>query len=320
MSDFCLLALLALLIEAAIGYPDRLWRLIGHPVSWIGRIIDIADRRINLPALSPEARQWRGGLLLGTLLLLVVVVSGTIHAALFPTAIGYGVLALIASALVAQRSLHAHVAAVADALERDLASAREAVGEIVGRDTGTLDASGVARAAIESLAENFSDGVVAPAIWMAVAGLPGAALYKTINTADSMIGHRTVLHEDFGKASAILDDVVNWPPARLAAGLLIAAAALKRGASMRDAWRITGRDAAKHRSPNAGWPEAAMAGALNLQLSGPRDYHGVRTQDTVIGDGWHKPGADDIRAALALYRRAAMLLWLLLAIVAVLLV
>ncbi len=320
MSDFCLLALLALLIEAAIGYPDWLWRLIGHPVSWIGRIIDVADRRINLPTLSPESRQWRGGLLLGTLLLLVVVVSGTLHATLFPTAIGYGVLAIIASTLVAQRSLHAHVAAVADALERDLKSAREAVGEIVGRDTGTLDAAGVARAAIESLAENFADGVVAPTMWMAVAGLPGGALYKAINTADSMIGHRTDLHEDFGKASAILDDVVNWPAARLAAGLLIAAAALKRGASMRDAWRITLRDATKHRSPNAGWPEAAMAGALNLQLSGPRNYHGVRTQDAPIGDGWHKLGADDIRAALALYRRAAVLLWLLLAIVAVLLV
>ena len=320
MSDFCLLALLALLIEAVIGYPDWVWRLVGHPVSWIGRIIDIADRRINLPTLSADARQWRGGLLLATLLLLVAVASGLLHATFFPTAIGYGALALIASTLMAQRSLHAHVAAVANALERDLPSAREAVGEIVGRDTATLDAGGVARAAIESLAENFSDGVVAPALWTAVAGLPGGALYKTINTADSMIGHHTELHEDFGKSSAILDDIVSWPAARLAAGLIIAAALLKRGASARDAWRITMRDAAKHRSPNAGWPEAAIAGALGLQLSGPREYQGVIVRDAFIGDGWNKPGADDIRAALAIYRRAAVLLWLLLAMAAVLLV
>ena len=320
MSDFCLLALLGLLIEAAVGYPNWLWRLIGHPVSWVGRIIDLADRRINIQTVSADARRWRGSLVLASLILLVAVVTGTIHAALFPSALGYAALAVLASTLFAQRSLHAHVAAVATALERDLASAREAVGHIVGRDTASLDAAGVARAAIESLAESFCDGIVAPALWTAVAGLPGGALYKTINTADSMIGHRTPRYEDFGKAAAIVDDVVNWPAARLAAGLIIVAASVKRGASARDAWRITMRDAGKHRSPNAGWPEAAMAGALRLQLAGPRDYDGVRQHDAAIGDGWHKPGPDDIRAALAVFRRATALLWLLLAIVAVLLV
>ena len=217
-------------------------------------------------------------------------------------------LAVVASTLIAQRSLHRHVADVADALERDgLAAGRVAVAKIVGRDVGALDAAGVARAAIESLAENFSDGVVAPVVWMAIAGLPGAALYKAINTADSMIGHRTPRHEAFGWAAAKLDDLVNLPASRLAALLLVAAAMLGKSASAA-AWRAVVQDASRHRSPNAGYPEAAMAGALGLSLAGPRVYGGVTVDDATMDDGRRDATAADIRRALALYRYADAIL------------
>jgi len=237
-----------------------------------------------------------------------------------PAHLGLLATALVASTLLAQRSLHAHVAGVAAALERaGLAGGREAVSHIVGRDTGALDAAGVARAAIESLAENFSDAVVAPAFWMLIAGLPGAAIYKAINTADSMIGHRTERHAAFGWAAARLDDLVNLPPARLAA-LLIVAAAMTGGASPASAWRAVRRDAHRHRSPNAGYPEAAMAGALGLKLSGPRSYAGVQVEDAFLGEGRREADAADIRAALRLYRRADGLLIALVAAVAVALI
>jgi adenosylcobinamide-phosphate synthase len=217
--------------------------------------------------------------------------------------------ALVASSLPAQRSLHEHVARVAAALEQEgLAAGRKAVSHIVGRDTEALDEAGVARAAIESLAENFSDGVVAPSLWLAIGGLAGGATYKAINTADSMIGHRTPRHEAFGWAAARLDDLVNLPASRLTALLLIAAAATMRPAAAIAAWRAVKRDARHHRSPNAGWPEAAMAGALGLALAGPRSYGGVEVADAVMGDGRRAATAADIRRALALYRRADALL------------
>jgi adenosylcobinamide-phosphate synthase len=228
--------------------------------------------------------------------------------------------ALIASSLIAQRSLYQHVAAVAAALEKnDLAASRSAVSQIVGRDTAALDEAGVARAAIESLAENFSDGIVAPAFWLAVAGLPGAALYKAINTADSMIGHRTPRYEAFGWAAARLDDLINMPASRLTALLLIVAAALQHNASAADAWRAVRRDAARHRSPNAGYPEAAMAGALDLSLAGPRIYDGMPVDDALMGNGRRDASATDIRRALTLYRIADAILIALLAIVAAIL-
>jgi adenosylcobinamide-phosphate synthase len=226
-------------------------------------------------------------------------------------ALPFGIIAVaaLASTLLAQRSLGAHVARVADALEYEgLTAGRAAVAHIVGRDTAALDEAGVARAAIESLAENFSDGVVAPAFWMAIAGLPGAAVYKAINTADSMIGHRTERHEAFGWAAARLDDLVNLPASRLSA-LLIAAAAVAHGPERAAAaWRATWRDAHRHRSPNAGYPEAAMAGALGLALGGPRVYGGVAVDDGLMGNGRREATAADIRAALALYGRADGLL------------
>lgn len=219
-------------------------------------------------------------------------------------------LALLASSLLAQRSLHEHVARVAEGLERGgLTGGRKAVAMIVGRNPESLDEAGVARAAIESLSENFSDGIVAPAFWLGAGGLPGGALYKAINTADSMIGHKSPRHLAFGWAAARLDDLVNLPASRLTALLLTAAAALDRQADAGAAWRAVRRDAGRHRSPNAGWPEAAMAGALGLRLAGPRVYGAIRVEDSWMGDGRAEATAADIRRALALYRRACLLLW-----------
>lgn len=310
--DLRLLTLLALLIEALVGYPNWLWRAIGHPVSWIGGIIGWADRRFNRGDLSPRARRWRGALVLALLLLPIAAIATAVQVVLSHWLAGSIALATLSSSLFAQRSLHAHVAAVADALDRSLEDGRAAVAHIVGRDVEALDEAGVARAATESLAENFSDGIVAPAFWMALAGLPGIVLYKTINTADSMIGHRTPEHIDFGRVAARTDDVVNWPGARLSALLLVLAAVFQREASPQDAWRAVIGDARNHRSPNAGWPEAAMAGALGFRLAGPRIYHGAEVPDAYMGAGRAALRAQDIRKALALYRKALLLLWLLL--------
>ena len=211
----------------------------------------------------------------------------------------------LASTLFAQRSLDGHVRAVADALERKgVEAGRQAVSMIVGRDTESLDEAGVSRAAIESLAENFSDGVVAPLIWLLIAGLPGALCYKAINTADSMIGHKTDRYLAFGWASARADDLVNLPASRLSAFWLVAASMTLPGLSPRGAIISVWRDAAKHHSPNAGWPEAAMAGALGVRLAGPRSYDGTMLDDHWIGDGRETANAQDIRTALRQYRIA----------------
>jgi len=313
---FAALALLAMLIELAVGYPERVLRAIGHPVTWIGVLINALDRWLNRePVALPDAARGeeerrRAGVIAALLLLGVVgLVALVISYALFRLPLGIFAVAVLASTLIAQRSLHRHVANVAIALEAgDLPAARGAVSHIVGRDTDTLDEAGVARAAVESLAENFSDGIVAPVLWMVIAGLPGAALYKTINTADSMIGHRTPRYQAFGWAAARLDDLVNLPASRLSALLLVAAAALRKGASAAQAWRTIRRDAWRHRSPNAGYPEAAMAGALGLSLAGPRVYGGVTVADALMGNGRREANAADIRRALALYRRADAIL------------
>jgi len=305
------------MIELCAGYPQALLRALGHPVTWIGRLIAALDRLLNRNTTDPHRRRYAG--IFAILLLLVMVGSITfvVERELLRMAFGFIAVAVIASTLIAQRSLHRHVADVADALERDgIAAGRAAVAKIVGRDTEALDAAGVARAAIESLAENFSDAVVAPVLWTAIAGLPGAALYKAINTADSMIGHRTPRHEAFGWAAAKLDDLVNLPASRLSALLLVAAAALSQNASAAAAWRAVRRDASRHRSPNAGYPEAAMAGALGLSLAGPRIYGGVKIDDATMGDGRRDATAADIRAALMLYRHADAILIALVAAIA----
>jgi adenosylcobinamide-phosphate synthase len=302
------LTLLAVLIELIVGYPDRLVRAIGHPVTWIGRLIRTLDRAWNRESDDDGQRRMRG---VAAIVVVIAVAAGLgwgLEHVLLTLPFGIVPAALAASALLAQRSLHDHVARVAAALESGgLAAGRAAVSHIVGRDVAALDEAGVARAAIESLAENFSDGVVAPVFWMALSGLPGAAAYKAINTADSMIGHRTPRHQAFGWAAARLDDLVNLPASRLAALLVIVAALPDRAASAA-AWRAVRRDAHRHRSPNAGYPEAAMAGALGLALAGPRAYGGVSVDDALMGDGRREATAADIRKALALYRRADAIL------------
>jgi len=305
------LAFFALLIEVIFGYPDRLSRAIGHPVIWMGKLIGRLDRGMNREGKNPLQRRTAGVLAVLLLIGIVGALAFALQYALLLIPLGMIVAALLGSTLIAQRSLHAHVARVATALDASLAEGRAAVAQIVGRDTVELDAAGVSRAAIESLAENFSDGVVAPVLWMIIAGLPGAAIYKAINTADSMIGHRTPRHEVFGWAAARLDDLVNLPASRLAALLIVAAAAITAGPSAPDAWRAVRRDAPRHRSPNAGYPEAAMAGALGLALAGPRSYGGVKVDDALMGDGRREANAADIRAALTLYRCAdEILLWI----------
>jgi adenosylcobinamide-phosphate synthase len=301
------LTFLALLIEALVGYPDRLVGAIGHPVTWIGALIARLDAGLNRADREAPARRFAGAVSLAIIVAVAATAGLIVERALLPLPFGFVLVALVASTLIAQRSLHAHVAAVATALERDgLAAGRAAAAKIVGRDPQALDEAGVARAAIESLAENFSDGIVAPVFWMALAGLPGAAAYKAVNTADSMIGYRTARHAAFGWAAARLDDLVNLPASRLAALLVVAAAALGDRAAA--AWCVVVRDAGHHRSPNAGYPEAAFAGALGLALAGPRVYGGVTVDDAVMGDGRREATAADIRAALALYRRADALL------------
>ncbi len=307
------LALFAMLIELCIGYPERLVRVIGHPVTWIGALIGGLDRLFNRD-MTPALRRLAGILAVATALGVVGAISFVVQWQLLRLPFGVVPVAVLASALIAQRSLHRYVANVASALElQDLDAGRKAVSHIVGRDTARLDRAGIARAAIESLAENFSDGIVAPVFWLVVAGLPGAALYKAINTADSMIGHRTPRYADFGWTAARLDDLVNLPASRLAALLLILASVLRDDASAGAAWRAVRRDAARHRSPNAGYPEAAMAGALGLSLAGPRFYAGIRVEDAFMGDGRRETEAEDIRRALALYRCADAILLALLA-------
>ena len=313
------LALLALLAEVIVGYPEPLVRKIGHPVTWMGRLIAVLDRALNHEAMSDATRRAAGVVALLTIIGVPAVIGYLVERSLLSLPLGIVFAAIAASTLIAQRSLREHVEQVAAALDHDgVAAGRAAVAHIVGRDTQVLDEAGVARAAIESLAENFSDGVVAPAFWLAVAGLAGGAGYKAVNTADSMIGHRTARHAAFGWAAARLDDLANLPASRLSALLIVAAAAASPGASAADAWQAVIRDAPRHRSPNAGYPEAAMAGALGLALAGPRVYGGVRIEDAVMGDGRRDANAADIRAALRLYRWADAMLIGLVAIIALL--
>jgi adenosylcobinamide-phosphate synthase len=315
------LALVAMLIELCLGYPAWLTRAIGHPVTWIGRLIGWLDQWLNRETDAPAARRAAGIVALLIILVVVGVIAMIVERDLLRLPFGLLWVGLLSSTLLAQRSLYRYVADVAAALDGSgVAAGRPAVARIVGRDVTALDSAGIARAAIESLAENFSDAVVAPVLWMVIAGLPGAALYKAVNTADSMIGHRTARHAAFGWAAARLDDLINLPASRLTALLLVGAAALDKDASAAGAWHALRRDAARHRSPNAGYPEAAIAGALGLSLAGPRAYAGVQIEDAMMGDGRRDADASDIRRALALYRRADAMLIVLLAVATVVLI
>ncbi|MGJ5142220.1 adenosylcobinamide-phosphate synthase CbiB [Bradyrhizobium oligotrophicum] len=307
---FVSLALTALLVEAAVGYPQVLVQRIGHPVMWVGALIAWGDRRWNRAADGFAARRARG-IALVCLLVVGLMATGLIATWVVQALVGEPVATIIlgvaASSLLAQRSLDTHVAAVAEGLEQQgLDGGRRAVAMIVGRDPERLDEAGVARAAVESLAENFSDGIVAPLFWLVIGGLPGILIYKTLNTADSMIGHLSDRHRAFGWAAARLDDLVNLPASRLSALWIAAAAVCIPNASASAALRDVARDASKHRSPNAGWPEAAMAGALGLRLAGPRVYHGHLVTDAWMGDGRADLDASDIRRALRLYRLACL--------------
>lgn len=299
------LTLAALLFEAAFGYPSFLLARIGHPVMWIGRLIGALDRHVNRDAAAPRERRLAG---VGALVVIVAASGGAgllVQGLAMKLPFGLVLAALAGSSLLAQRSLYQFVGAVADGLETSLEDGRRAVSHIVGRDPDKLDEAGVARAAIESLAENYSDGVVAPALWMAIGGLPGAAIYKGVNTADSMIGHRDARHLHFGWASARFDDLINLPASRLSGVLIVAGALFVPGASPRGAWTAMRRDASRHRSPNAGWPEAAMAGALGIAIAGPRHYGGTLSVDGLMGAGGrYDCTPNDIRRALRLYRAA----------------
>ena len=303
--------LVAVALDAACGYPQWLFARVGHPVSWIGRLIARCEAHWNDPRLSFAERRRNGVLALAVTLFATATVTLALVAlarGLLPAPWSAVLVGLAASTLIAQRSLNDHVAAVAHALEAEgIDAGRNAVAQIVGRETAALDTAGVSRAAIESLAENYSDGVVAPVFWLLVGGLPGAALYKTINTGDSMVGHRSERYEAYGWASARLDDIVNLPASRLAAVFIIVAAALLTGCNAKGAARAVARDARCHRSPNAGWPEAAMAGALGLRLAGPRIYGGETVDDRWMGDGRAAATADDIYRGLHLFRVACML-------------
>ncbi|MET1754334.1 adenosylcobinamide-phosphate synthase CbiB [Novosphingobium sp. RD2P27] len=298
-------ALAALALDAALGWPMRLYRVVGHPVGAFARIIVGCERRWNLPGAPQRRRRFLG---LMTLLLLILTAAGPAALAewtirTFAGSWAWLFVAILAWPALAQRSLLDHYRPIEAALSNgDLPAARSAVGMIVGRDTAALDEPAIARAAIESLAESFCDGVIAPLFWLLVLGLPGAWAYKAINTADSLIGHPEESLRAFGWASARCDDVVNLIPARISGVLICLAGA--------GGWRVLRRDHAKHASPNAGWPEAAMAGALDVRLAGPLRYDGMLAAKPWIGGG----GEADIaamRKARAIFVRACALAWVL---------
>jgi len=276
---------LALILDAILGDPAWLWRKIDHPAAQFGRLVGGLEARLNYG----EGRRAKG---VAAVAMLVVATGFCAWVLSFD--IFFGVFEVIGAAvLLAQRSLADHVMAVASGLRVSLEEGRRAVSQIVGRDPETLDPAGVSRAAVESAAENFSDGVVAPAFWFLVAGLPGIAVYKAVNTADSMIGHRNDRYREFGWAAARLDDVLNWIPARLAGFLLC----LVGGG--RAAMDVMVRDARLHKSPNAGWPEAAVAASLGLALAGPRIYGGVVTDDPYLNpEGRKHAHVGDIEAVV----------------------
>lgn len=292
----------ALIVEACVGYPHAVFRVIRHPVVWIGIAIAALERRWNRVEFGDGSRRALG------LVTVVLVAGGTAVVGYFVQTLagnvsfGTALIALVASTGLAQHSLYTHVRAVLQPLTHgDLVAARREVAQIVGRDTSSLSESGVAGAALESLAESFNDGIVAPAFWLFVGGLPGLFAYKALNTADSLIGHREPRWRMFGWAAARADDLANLIPARIAGALL----AIAGGGGLLVMWR----DAPKHASPNAGWPEAAMAGALRIRLGGPTAYDGVMHERPVFGAG-SSPTVDDLKRGLRIYVIACGLLWL----------
>jgi adenosylcobinamide-phosphate synthase len=307
--DPLLLLLAGLAIDAVFGDMPALFARVPHPVVLAGRAIAFFEKKLNRPQRSEARRRDRGFITVAVLVLAAAAVGWALQRVCRGTFVGAVAEAFLIGILLAARSLHDHVAAVAQALGRGgLAAARDAVSHIVGRDPRRLDRHGVARAAIESLAENFSDGVVAPVFWYLLLGLPGLFAYKMANTADSMLGHRSERYRSFGWAAARFDDLLNLVPAPLSGLLLCAAAPFAGGQRQGRAFSVMLRDGRKHHSPNAGWPEAAMAGALGLALAGPRSYAEGDVNDPWLGDGTPQATPTDIVRALRLYGLAWRLL------------
>jgi adenosylcobinamide-phosphate synthase len=303
-----LILLAAIGLDRIVGDPPWLWQRVPHPVVIFGKGIDLFEMRLNTGAFTPEGRRLNGVFTIVALLALSIL-FGMLLSMIFHHLGFLGMILeiIVVAVFLAQKSLGDHVQAVADGLLRNgLEGGRQAVAMIVGRDPKTLDDAGVSRAAIESLSENFADGVVAPVFWYLIAGLPGILAYKMLNTADSMIGHKNERFLQFGWASARLDDLANWPAARLSAGFIAVAALLRLGAGAgRRSLSAALRDSGLHRSPNSGWPEAAMAGALDLQLAGPRVYGGIRVSEPMMhAAGRADAGPQDILSGIRVFYTA----------------
>lgn len=303
------LAVLALAIERAVGYPDRLRRIAGHPLGWIGRLVSTLDNYLDREADTARMRRLKGLLALALLLLVCGGLAWAIQDLVGFSAAGLALLAVLASPLLAQRGPAIHAAAIAAALKHGEVPAPASLPHPAGCDPDCRDEAATARAAIEGLASNFSDGIVAPAFWLAVGGLPGGVACKTVSIAAGVNGHRIPRHETFGWAAARLDVLLDVPASRLSALLLVAASCIVPGVSPRAAGRAVWRDAGRHTSPNAGWPQAAMGGALGLALAGPRRTGGVLVDGALMGDGGRREAtAEDVRRALRLYWTADTLL------------
>ncbi len=311
--------ILALIVDLLIGDPKSLWQRLPHPVALFGKVIDFFDRNrsaLKFDRLGEKDGNEPGfiaGLILLGVLLLISGAAGEILNFISKQSwqLGMALEVVVVAVLIAQKSLYEHGRRVIDALRNGgVIEGRKAVSFMVGRDVSQLDESGISKAAIESVAENFSDGVVAPALWYAAFGLPGILFYKAVNTADSMIGHRTVKYENFGKGAAVLDDWMNWPAARLSSLIIVLAVAVGRGGKLaKTVWQITFRDAPLHLSPNAGWPEASFASALGLSLGGPLRY-GERILEAAIlnGEGREIANVADIERSLRLFLRCCFCL------------
>ncbi len=315
-TDVAAFLALALLVDALAGEPAWLYARVPHPVAALGTLIGRLESGLLDPADAPSAQRWKGVALVVLVVALCLFLGSIVQRLLGTLPLSRVWLALAASTLLAQRSLVDHVKAVAEGLRRGLSAGRIAVAEIVGRDPERLDEAGVARAAVESLAENLSDGVVAPAFWCLVGGLPGLLAYKALNTLDSIVGHRSERYRHFGWASARLDDLANWVPARLTALLLLVGRHGVRRAAIAADWERVARDAPHHRSPNAGWPEAAMAYLLGVSLAGPRVYGGERVLDAWMGRGREAVTSADISRAIRLAWRAWAVLLVAVAVLA----
>ena len=321
MGEHAWILLVALVIDWLVGDPSWLWQRIPHPVALFGKAINALDELLNNREYSPHKSMRMGAVTISLLIAVVLALAiGLDWLLSLHRVVGWVVEIAVVWVFLAQRSLLKHVGDVAQGMEIDgLEAGRKSVALIVGRNVNLLDESGVCRGAIESLAENFSDGVVAPAFWYLVFGLPGLLVYKMINTADSMIAHRSEKYLQFGRIAAQIDDLANWLPARISTVLIGVSAFFKAGVSA--SWRAISsalRDAGLHRSPNAGWPEAAMAGACNIALGGPRIYANEKVAQAYINaSGKLNLKARDIRFAMEIFSSACFVLWASVALLAV---